>query len=98
MVEVRKVETTIGETGVGQVDRVETSYELGETIDGAWVRFASVSQAVVDAAKAATPLEPTPAPPTPTTPEPAPDPTPPSPEQPADGGGASEPAPSTETA
>lgn len=43
VVEVRKVETEYGETGIGQSNRVEVAYELGATIDGAWVPFTSVS-------------------------------------------------------
>lgn len=54
-VEVRRVETTVHETGVAVADRVEVTYELGATIEGAWVRFASVTQNAVDVAVAATP-------------------------------------------
>lgn len=52
-VEVKKVETTYAETGVGQADRTDVTYELGAEIDGAWVRFASVTESTVEAAKAA---------------------------------------------
>jgi len=46
-VSVRKIERTIGETGVAQSDRVEVTYELGDDIDGVFVPFASVSEARV---------------------------------------------------
>lgn len=46
-VEVRRVEKTYGETGVGQSDRVEAAYELGAEIEGAWVPFARVTEAFV---------------------------------------------------
>lgn len=55
--EIRKVETTVHETGVGVADRTDVSYELGATIGGAWVRFTSVSQSQVDAAVAAQPAD-----------------------------------------
>lgn len=48
-VEVRRVETEYGETGVGQANRVDVGFELGATINGAWVRFASVAGSTVDA-------------------------------------------------
>ncbi|SRR5579885_3219532 len=54
-VEVRRIETTVHETGVGVADRTDVSYELGAVIDGAWVRFGSVTQSQVDVAKAAQP-------------------------------------------
>jgi hypothetical protein len=43
-VSVRKVERVYHETGVGQSDRTEVHYELGDEIDGTWVPFASVSE------------------------------------------------------
>jgi hypothetical protein len=46
--EVRKVETEIVETGVGQQNRIDVTYEIGATIDGAWVRFASVPGSTVE--------------------------------------------------
>lgn len=50
-VEVRKIETTYAETGVGQADRIEATYELGfATPNGGWVKFASVPAQVVAAA------------------------------------------------
>jgi len=53
--EVRRIETTVHETGVAVQDRTDVTYELGAVIDGAWVRFGSVTQSQVDAAKAAQP-------------------------------------------
>lgn len=47
-VEVRAVETEYGETGVGQQNRTETTYELGATVNGAWVKFAGVPSSTVD--------------------------------------------------
>lgn len=52
-VEVRKTETEYHETGVGQENRVDVTYTLGATIDGAWVPFFSVPESKVEAAKAA---------------------------------------------
>lgn len=61
-IEVRKIETTYGETGVGQSDRVDVTYELGLEIGGAWIRFASVPETTVvqlqAAAKANAPAAP----------------------------------------
>lgn len=47
-VEVRKVETEYGETGVGVSNRTDVTYELGAEINGAWVKFASVPGNTVD--------------------------------------------------
>lgn len=47
-VEVRKIETEVGETGVGVENRIDTTYELGAEIDGAWVPFARVTEATVE--------------------------------------------------
>jgi hypothetical protein len=41
-VEVRKVEVTHHETGVGVEDRTEVRHELGAEIDGTWVPFVTV--------------------------------------------------------
>lgn len=49
---IQTVEKEYGETGVGQENRVETEYQLGFNVDGAFVRLASVRQAQVDAAVA----------------------------------------------
>jgi hypothetical protein len=46
--EVRRVETEYYETG-GVPARVDVTYEIGTTVDGKWVRFASVPQTTVDA-------------------------------------------------
>jgi len=54
-VEVRKTETEYHETGVGQSNRVDVTYQLGAEIDGAWVPFVSVPESKVEAAKAAQP-------------------------------------------
>jgi hypothetical protein len=43
-VEVRKVETTYHETGLGQEPRTDVTYELGSVIAGKWVPFGSVSE------------------------------------------------------
>lgn len=43
-IEIREVETTYHETGVGQSDRVDKTYELGAVIDGKWASFGSVSE------------------------------------------------------
>lgn len=51
-VSIRKVETEIHETGVGVSNRVDVTYELGDTVDGVFVPFARVTQAHVDQAKA----------------------------------------------
>lgn len=41
--EVREVDTTYHETGVGQADRVEKTYQAGAVIDNKWVAFASIT-------------------------------------------------------
>jgi hypothetical protein len=46
--EVRKVETEYGETGIGQANRVDVTYELGFEINGAWVKVGSVAGSTVD--------------------------------------------------
>lgn len=52
-VEVKKTETEVYETGVGQPNRVDVTYTLGATIDGTFVPFLSVPESKVEAAKAA---------------------------------------------
>lgn len=42
--EVRRVETEVGETGVGVSNRTDVSYELGAEIDGLWTPFASLAE------------------------------------------------------
>lgn len=60
-VEYRKAETTYHETGLGQADRVEVEHQIGTTIDGVFVPFASMSdnraQSFVAAGKAAAEAE-----------------------------------------
>ena len=48
-VEVRRIETEYGETGVGVSNRTDVTYELGAEIDGAWVKFGSVPGSTVEA-------------------------------------------------
>lgn len=48
-VEVRRVEVQVHETGTGQSDRTDASYELGFVVDGAWQRITSVPGATVEA-------------------------------------------------
>lgn len=50
--EVRKVETEVLETGLSGGTRTDVTYDLGAVIDGAFVRFGSVPEAIVEAAKA----------------------------------------------
>jgi hypothetical protein len=47
-VEIRRVETEYYETGQGG-NRTDVTYEVGGTIGGKWVRFASVPETTVDA-------------------------------------------------
>lgn len=54
--EVRRVETDFAETGdpakgtPGQyAPRTDVTYELGATVDGAWIKFASVQGSTVEA-------------------------------------------------
>jgi ribosomal protein L12E/L44/L45/RPP1/RPP2 len=47
--EVRRMEYEVGETGVGQANRIDVTYELGAEIEGAWVRFSSVPGSTVEA-------------------------------------------------
>jgi ribosomal protein L12E/L44/L45/RPP1/RPP2 len=47
--EVRRMEYEVGETGVGQANRTDVTWELGAEIDGAWVRFSSVPGSTVEA-------------------------------------------------
>jgi hypothetical protein len=50
--EVRKVTRTVGETNAtGQTTRDDTVYEVGTTIDGTFVRFATVTEEHVSAAQ-----------------------------------------------
>lgn len=42
-VEVRRVETEHGETGVNVTNRVEVRYEIGAEIEGVWVAFGAIS-------------------------------------------------------
>ena len=71
--EIRKIETVVGETGKDAADSTETTYELGfATVNGGWVKFVSVPEHVVlqaDAnAKAAQPDAPPPPDPLPADP------------------------------
>jgi ribosomal protein L12E/L44/L45/RPP1/RPP2 len=47
--EVRRMEYEVGETGVGQANRTDVTWELGAEIEGAWVRFSSVPGSTVEA-------------------------------------------------
>lgn len=50
-VEVREVVTERGETGVGQENRKERTWQLGADVDGVFVPFATVNEAAVDRAR-----------------------------------------------
>jgi hypothetical protein len=50
--EVRRVETEFGETGLAGGTRIDVTYEVGfETPSGGWVKFSSVPEATVQAAE-----------------------------------------------
>lgn len=52
-VEVRRIETEVAETGLGQDNRTDVTYELGfATPSGGWVKFVSVPEATVINAEA----------------------------------------------
>lgn len=52
-VEVRRVETEVGETGVGVSNRTDVTYEIGfATPSGGWVKFMSVPETTVQLAEA----------------------------------------------
>jgi hypothetical protein len=46
--EVRRIESTSGETGQGIEDRTEITYALGATIDGTFVPFITKSGGYID--------------------------------------------------